>query len=80
MLGAIPSIQSPKARLLLANHEDGLHGIRSQMRQVLAICTNIESSSEGTYVHVGLKNGFAAEDLAQVYNKNCMNRYVVLFL
>ena len=24
--------------------------------------------------------GFAAEDLAQVYNKNCMNRHVVLFL
>ena len=26
------------------------------------------------------KNGFAAEDLTQVYNKNCINRHVVLFL
>ena len=26
------------------------------------------------------ENGFAAEDLAQAYNKNCMNRHVILFL
>ena len=26
------------------------------------------------------ENGFAAEDLAQVYNKNYMNRHVVFFL
>ena len=48
---AIPSIQSSKARLLLANHEDRLHGIRSQMRQVTTIYTDIESTSEGTYIH-----------------------------
>ena len=27
-----------------------------------------------------LKNSFAAEDLAQVYNKNFRNKHVVLFL
>ena len=27
-----------------------------------------------------LKNSFAEEDLAQVYNKNYINRHVVLFL
>ena len=30
--GAIPNIQSSKARLLLANHEDGLHGICQQIQ------------------------------------------------
>ena len=27
-----------------------------------------------------MKNGFTAEYLVQIYNKNCINRYVVLFL
>ena len=49
--GAIFSIQNLKAKLLLANHKDGLHGIHLQMRQVPMICTNIESSSGGTYIH-----------------------------
>ena len=26
-----------------------------------------------------MKNSFVAEDMAQVYNKNCINRHVVLF-
>ena len=26
------------------------------------------------------ENGFAAEDVAQAYNKNCVNRHVILFL
>ena len=49
--GEIPSIQSPKIRLLLANHEDRLHGICSQMRQVPAIYVDIEIPSRGTYIH-----------------------------
>ena len=50
-LGVIPSVQSPKVRLLLANHEDKLHGIHPQIRQVPVICTNIKRSSEGAYIH-----------------------------
>ena len=52
--GAIPSVQSPKARLLLANHKDGLHGIRSQVRQVQLIHTmpllNYVTPSEVKYI------------------------------
>ena len=48
--GAIPSVQGLKTRLLLANHEARLYGICLQMWQVLAICTDIKSSSGGTYI------------------------------
>ena len=38
-------------RLLLANYEDGLHGVRLQMRQVQMIFANIESPSRKAYIH-----------------------------
>ena len=44
--GAIPSVQSPKVRLLLANHENKLHGVRPQMRKGPVICTKSKAHLE----------------------------------
>ena len=51
MGGAVPSVQNPKARLLLANYEGRLHGVCTQMRQVLVVFTNIKSPLGGAHVH-----------------------------
>ena len=49
--GLVVSIQGPKERLLLADHESGLHGVRVQVRQVTAVFANIKSPLERAHVY-----------------------------